>query len=108
MERTMSVTRHFRRLILPLGLTLAAACSTNPPPGRVYVVDGPPPRRVEFIPLAPGPRYVWVAGYWRRAGSRWAWTGGRYVLPPARYRGWVPGGWRHGRRGWYYVEGHWR
>jgi hypothetical protein len=98
------------RMMIPLTFTLAlaAACSTNPPPERVYVVDRPPPARVELIPVAPGPRYVWVAGYWHQAGNGWAWTGGRYIVPPARYRSWAPGAWQHGRHGWYYVDGHWR
>ena len=96
------------RMILPLALVLAAACSTNPPPDRVYVIDRPPPVRAELIPVAPRHRYVWVTGHWQRAATGWAWVGGRYIVPPARYRSWAPGGWRHGRRGWYYVEGHWR
>jgi len=94
------------RMILPLTLALAAACSTNPPPERVYVIDRPPPVRAELIPVAPGPRYIWVAGHWQRVGAGWAWAGGRYMVPPARYRGWAPGAWHHGRRGWYYVDGH--
>lgn len=99
------------RKVLPLSLLLAAVlagCSTNPPPERVYVIDRPPPARVELVPVAPGPRYVWVTGHWQRAGTGWAWTRGRYVAPPARYRSWAPGEWHHGRRGWYYVDGHWR
>ena len=96
------------RRIFPLTFALVAACSTNPPPGQVYVLDQPPPARAELIPVAPGPRYAWVAGHWQRAGNRWAWTDGRYVAAPARYRSWAPGAWHHGRRGWYYVDGHWR
>lgn len=98
------------RMLLPLtlALTLAAACSTNPPPDRVYVIDRLPPVRAELIPVAPGPHYVWVAGRWQRAGYGWAWAGGHYVVPPSRYRSWAPGAWHHGRQGWYYVDGHWR
>jgi hypothetical protein len=104
----MSLTRSLRRMTLPLGLVLSAACTSSPPPGRVYVVDRPPPFRREIVPVAPGPRYVWIPGRWARAGSGWAWTSGRYIVPPGRYRGWVPGAWHQGRRGWYYVKGHWR
>ena len=104
----MTLPRLLRRATLPLSLTLAAACAASPPPGRVYVVDRPPPLRRELVPVAPGPRYVWVAGRWARAQNGWAWTSGRYVLPPRRSHLWVPGAWHEGRRGWYYVEGHWR
>ena len=104
----MTMRRTLRRLTLPLGLTLAAACAAAPPPGRVYVVDRPPRLRREVIPVAPGPRYAWMAGRWERAGRGWVWMGGRYVVPPSRYRAWVPGAWHRGRHGWYYVDGHWR
>jgi hypothetical protein len=76
MEPAMRLTVHIRRLVLPLGLTLFAAglpgCASSPPPGRVYLVDRPPPLRVEAIPVAPGPRYVWMPGRWARVGSGWA------------------------------------
>jgi hypothetical protein len=108
MEQTMRITSRLRLTSLPVALALVAACAASPPPGRVYVVDGPPPPRYELVPVAPGPRYAWVPGRWLRAANGWAWTRGRYVVPPSRYRAWAPGGWHHGRRGWYYVDGHWR
>jgi WXXGXW repeat (2 copies) len=93
---------------LPVTLALAVGCASSPPLGPVYVVDRPPPFRVEVIPTRPGPAYLWVPGYWRRGPGEYVWVTGRYVIPPAHGRAWVPGQWRHNRRGWYFVEGHWR
>jgi hypothetical protein len=104
----VTLARTIRHLTLVLALTLPAGCASAPPPGRVYIVERPPVFRREVVPVAPGPRYVWVPGRWVRAPRGWAWTEGRYILPPTRYRAWVPGEWHHGRRGWYYVDGHWR
>lgn len=104
----MTLANTIRDLALPLALSCTMACAAGPPPGRVYVVERPPAPRREIVPIAPGPRYVWVPGRWHRARAGWTWTEGRYILPPGRHRVWVPGQWHHGRRGWYYVEGHWR
>jgi WXXGXW repeat (2 copies) len=104
----MSLTAASRYLILSVALGLGSACAGNPPPDRLYVIDRPPVARREFIPVVPGPRYVWVPGRWNRAPRGWAWTPGRYMLPPGRYHAWVPGSWHQGRRGWYYVDGRWR
>jgi hypothetical protein len=32
---------------------------------------------------------------------------GRYELPPRPRARWVPPHWERGRRGWYFVAGHW-
>jgi len=99
-----------RTVFLPLlnTLVIATACASGPPPGSVYIVDRPPPDRVEVIPVEPGPRYVWVGGYWSRDRQAWSWVPGRWERPEARYHAWAPGHWAHNRRGWYYIDGHWR
>jgi hypothetical protein len=99
-----------KTVLLPLlsTLVIATACASGPPPGQVYIVDRPPPERVEVIPVAPGPSYVWVAGYWSRDRQSWNWVPGRWVSPESRYRAWAPGHWARSRRGWYYIDGHWR
>jgi hypothetical protein len=104
----MNRTPRWRSLALAVGVATSVGCAASPPPGRVYVVDRPPPTRVEVIPVRPGHAYVWVPGYWTRAPRGYTWVPGRYVVPPARHRTWVNGSWHHDRRGWYYVEGHWR
>ena len=75
---------------------------------RVYVRVGPPAPIVEVRPVAPGPRYVWVDGYHRWNGRAYAWVPGRWVVPPRARAVWVPGRWVHEKRGYYWVDGHWR
>src|SRR5439155_6651355 len=78
------------------------------PSETVVVTEAPPAPQTEVIPVAPGPDYVWVGGYWRREGPRWVWTPGRYTLRPRPAAVWVPGHWVAHRRGWAWVPGHWR
>ena len=95
---------------LALGSLLAmSACATNPPPGRVEVVEqGPPVEVVETYGVAPGPGFVWVRGFYRRDAGAYVWVPGHWVQPPGRYHRWEPGRWIHTRRGWYFREGRWR
>ncbi|MBE9461850.1 YXWGXW repeat-containing protein [Dyadobacter sp. UP-52] len=39
---------------------------------------GPPPARVEVIPVAPSPRHVWVPGNYRWKRNKYVWHEGRY------------------------------
>ncbi len=85
-----------------------SACVPPPPPGAVFVRVAPPRARVEVIGVAPGPGYVWIAGYHAWRGGAYVWVPGRWERPPEpRYHRWVPGHWREHRNGWYWVEGHW-
>lgn len=104
----MQPIAHLRPMALSAALTLALGCAPSPPPGRVYVVDRPPPLRTELIPIRPGLGYVWLPGYWSREPRGYVWVTGRYEAAPARHRAWVPGRWQHDRGGWYYTQGHWR
>ncbi|HTL54420.1 MAG TPA: hypothetical protein VL361_02020 [Candidatus Limnocylindrales bacterium] len=81
----------------------------QPVPDTVVVQAPPPPPRVEYVPLAPGPTYVWVPGYWSwRVGGGWMWVGGHYVVRPHPHAVWVGGHWtRHGH-GYVWIGGHWR
>jgi hypothetical protein len=67
----------------------------------------PPPPQVEVVPVAPGPAYVWIGGYWAWRLGRHVWIGGRWGLPPARGHAWVPGGWYRAGPGWRYRGGRW-
>ena len=59
-------------------------------------------------PPAPGPRYVFVPGYWRWDGGRYVWASGQWQLRPAGFTHWVPGHWHVGRFGrWHWIPGHW-
>ena len=86
-------------------LSADLACAS---PGRVYVRVGPPVPVVEARVVAPGPGYVWTEGFYRWDGRAYVWVPGRYVRPPRARAAWVPGHWARERRGWYWVDGHWR
>jgi len=75
---------------------------------RVYVRVAPPAPVAEVRTVAPGPRHVWVPGFYLWNGTAYSWTAGRWAVPPRARAVWVPGHWVHAHRGWYFVEGHWR
>ena len=76
--------------------------------GQIMVGIGPPPPPRVVIPVAPGPRYVWVDGYHRYDGRGYVWVPGRYAIPPRHRALWVPGRWEPRRRGYVWVPGYWR
>ena len=103
MRARTSLSILFGLLLTILALPGCASAGT-----RLYVRTGPPARIVEVRPVAPGPRYVWIDGYHRWDGRGYVWVPGRWAAPPRARAAWVPGRWAHDRRGWYFVEGHWR
>jgi WXXGXW repeat (2 copies) len=78
-------------------------------PASTAVVNLPPPQpQVEAVPVAPGPDYYWVPGYWGWNGGVWIWIRGNWVVRPWHGAVWVGGGWvRHGRS-YVWIRGHWR
>ncbi len=106
----MAVLRLFRAsavaLMLSASLLAAPACAA--PHGRLYVRVGPPAPVVEARVVAPGPRYVWVPGYYRWNAAAYVWVPGRWMLPPRPRAMWVPAHGASDRHGWYFVPGHWR
>ena len=68
---------------------------------------GPPPLRVEAPTLKPGPNHVWVPGYWKWAGVKYAWVEGRWVKAKAG-RTWVPGTWEQVGNRWVWKRGDWK
>lgn len=104
----MTTYYKFGAIVLFLGLMLSLAACGGGPRGAVYVRTPPPPPVAERVVVSPGPGYVWVPGYHAWDGNAYVWRPGRWDrLPPGR-RAWVPGHWVHTRRGWRWVEGHWR
>ncbi len=73
-----------------------------------YATVAPPPLRMEVYDVAPRPGFVWIGGYWRWAGSDYAWTPGRWVRPPRRGAVWAPGYWEHRNDRYRWHEGRWR
>jgi hypothetical protein len=92
--------------ILVATLVVATACTA--PRGRLYVRVGPPAPIIETRIAAPGPGYVWLPGFYAWNGAAYAWRPGRWERPIRPRAVWVPGRWVRERRGWYFVEGHWR
>lgn len=107
MVRSITRVRLAAALLVGPMLTLGA-CATTVPRERVYVRAAPPPERVEVVAVAPGPRYVWVRGHWRRDRADWDWVPGRWVAIAPGYNRWVAGHWARNRYGWYWVDGRWR
>jgi hypothetical protein len=93
-------------VVISAAILIESACAA--PRGRLYVVVAPPPPVVEARIVAPGPGYIWVAGYHRWDGRAYVWMPGAWVRPPRARAVWVPAHWERERRGWYFVEGHWR
>jgi len=98
------------RSLLVMTAILVGVLYTSPANAgvRVYVAVPPPPAIVETVPAPPSPRHVWLTGYHRWDGRAYIWVPGHYEIARRHYKAWVPGHWSQHRRGWYWVEGHWR
>ena len=70
--------------------------------------DAPPAPQVEYIPVPPGPEYVWTPGYYTWRGGAYVWIGGCYVHRPYHGAVWVGGHWGHRPHGYVWVGGRWR
>lgn len=79
--------------------------------GAALVVGGPPPPlRYEVALARPGPRHVWVSGFWDwRPGARdYVWIPGHWVLAPRPAAVWVAPRYERRRGGWVFFRGYWR
>ncbi|HLK69780.1 MAG TPA: hypothetical protein VKU19_40400 [Bryobacteraceae bacterium] len=85
--------------------TILTACAGG---GAYYVRYGPPAPRYAVVGVAPGPGYIWTAGYWDRRGSSWGWVEGRWQRPPRPRAVWVAPEWRQEGRGYRFHRGYWR
>jgi hypothetical protein len=74
----------------------------------VIRIAPPPPVRVGVVGVAPGPGYVWVAGYQRWNGNGYVWVAGRWVRPPRAGVIWVQPRYVHSGNTWVYYKGYWR
>jgi hypothetical protein len=64
----------------------------------------PPPVGYGYVPVAPGPGYTWIGGYYYPVGARYAWRPGYWARPPYARSYWVAPRYRGGR----YYGGYWR
>jgi hypothetical protein len=103
----MKLLRPYLASLILMGSLLALAADASAA-ARVYIRVGPPAPIVERRSVAPGPRHVWVPGFYRYEPRGYVWVPGQWAVPPRARAAWVPGHWIHERRGWYFVEGHWR
>jgi hypothetical protein len=74
----------------------------------VIRIAPPPPVRVGIVGVAPGPSYVWVAGYQRWNGNGYVWVAGRWVRPPRAGVIWVQPRYVHSGSTWVFHKGYWR
>jgi hypothetical protein len=76
---------------------------------EVVVRMAPPrPQSVVVVGRAPGPKYVWIGGYYRWNGTRYVWVAGRWMLPPRAGVVWVAPRWVPRNGGYVFVAGRWR
>jgi len=77
--------------------------------GGVRVYAPLPPVRHEVLITSPGPRYVWVPGYWRwnPYPAHYVWVGGSWVLPPYAGAVWVGPHVVYHYHHPYYYGGYW-
>lgn len=76
-------------------------------PGYVVVPEAPPRVIVEQRPVAPGPKYVWVDGYWHWNGHKYSWRKGHWSHRPSGKPYWVPPYYERHDRGYGYHPGYW-
>ena len=76
--------------------------------GIYYTQYAPPPPRYTAVGVAPGPGYMWTAGWWDWRGHNWTWVEGRWVRPPRPHAVWVAPEWRREGRGYRFHRGYWR
>lgn len=84
-------------------LVLAGTCAFGQISIGIQIGPPPPPPVVAVRPLAPGPDFVWVQGYWYPAGRKYKWHTGYWTRPPYPGAVWVVPH-HDGER---YFEGYW-
>ena len=99
-----------------IALTAAAALLTfslATPAAHAQVSFGvrigtpPPPLRYEARPVAPGPGYAWVDGFYEPFNGRYRWHPGYWNRAPYEGAYYVHPHWDHYPDGWHQHEGYW-
>ena len=91
-----------KKMLLALLLGTAALVNAQVSVG-IRIGPPPAPRIVRVRPLAPGPGYTWLDGYWYAEGGRYRWHDGYWTRPPYEGALWV--GPRH--EGGMFYAGYW-
>jgi uncharacterized protein YceK len=86
-----------------LVILLMSGCSA-------VVVERPTDQQIAVIPTAPGAGFVWINDSWTysRNEHKYRPSRGHWVKPRRSSAVWVDGYWVQTRRGWKYINGHWR
>ncbi len=87
-------------------LALLAAGSAAAADISIGIVIGPPPppRVLHVRPVAPGPEWLWIEGYWYPVGNHYKWHDGYWTRPPYPSAAWVAPRY-DGQR---FFEGYWQ
>jgi WXXGXW repeat (2 copies) len=85
-------------MILTAGLGFAAQFSVG-----IRIGEPPRPRELRARPIAPGPGYNWVDGYWYPVGNRYTWHQGYWTRPPYEGSQWVGSRYENGM----FYQGYW-
>ncbi len=93
------MTKKILAVLLLAGSTMFAADFSI----GINIGAPPPPRIVRVRPVAPGPDYLWIDGYWYPDGGHYRWHAGYWTLPPYPGAHWI--GPRHDGR--QYFAGYW-
>jgi hypothetical protein len=83
--------RSFAKTTALLALMLLGIGSEVDAQVLIGIRIGPPPapRVVRVLPLAPGPNFVWIEGYWYPVGNHYKWHNGYWTEPPYEGGRWV-------------------
>jgi hypothetical protein len=86
---------------------LAGSSLFAAPAVRIGVAIGapPPPPVVRYVrPVAPGPNFVWIGGYYEPFGGAYRWREGYWAPRPYPRAVWIAPRYRGNR----YYQGYWR
>jgi hypothetical protein len=91
-----------------VGLVFAGALAFSAGAADLVIRLAPPRMVVERRSPQPSRDHVWIQGYQRWDGQRYAWTPGRWEQRPTPRSRWVAHHYVHQKNGYVLVEGHWR
>jgi hypothetical protein len=108
-----------KTVLIAASLPLLAGCIVERQPRRAVVVQEPaatdevivaqpsepPPLRVEVVPVAPDPTFIWIGGVWEWRG-RWVWARGHWDHPHP-HAVWARGHWEHRPNGYVWIHAGW-
>jgi len=77
-----------KRLLIA-SLILAAGSAFGQVSIGVSIGAPPPPRVLAVRPVAPGPGFMWVDGYWYPNGRHWKWHDGYWTRAPYSGAHWI-------------------